>query len=1326
MPAGDKEKTFYNIKRLHWIFAASSLILLATTVAMFVEDHGREWKRYQRRAAEIDVRTATWLQAAEARQDGTESQAERLERRMLQQRSTYFAWDSGFPWLGKRWLELPILDAFNSPRRIETLWAEDLTQDYHSREVLRYDRCTTCHQRIQTGWPGDANRPQFPPARTLTLQLLPPVDDPHPERSTSDPPEPEVRPADDHARIEQAFGLVLAETGLTGDERLTVAYVAAGSPASKAVAPTTKPPLRSRDEIEALLLSPDGAFAAAEQWPGLWMGDEIIEVDGQPVGSRQQWTAALLAAWKRAAAGGDNDATNDEDEADDASAADRGPGVTLTVRRGLVHPFASHPRLDLYVGASSPHPMSEFGCTVCHGGQGSATSFVWASHTPDSEADRGRWRQEHGWTANEFWLDPMRPARFAESACLKCHHHVVDLAASERFLQPPAAKLLRGYELILQNGCFGCHDMTGIADGRPLGPDLRVEPSSSAAEQEHPGTLRRPGPSLRHLAAKLDGAFVRQWLADPEALRPETRMPKSFGVLDHVAPELHAETVRREAVEMHAAAHFLLAESQPLEYLVSSAEATASTAEEQAARGRELFQVSGCLVCHKHRDFADADRFRGDPSVADGPDLSQLADRLRGPDARRWLTTWILDPTRHDPRTVMPAWNPPTAARQDAETQSPPVADPVADLVEYLLPRDAAAPSVPPEPDVDLDALDRLVFEHLKREFPEARAAEYRDRGIPMRLRDVLKTAERDLVVADEQQQQAEFRLDRDVKLRYLGRKTVAWYGCYGCHEIPGFENTKPIGIELNDWGRKDPRMLAFEHVADYVAEGLDDAPRREQSGEAEEALERGEGGSRNGADAQYYLRHLRGENRIGFLHQKLAEPRSFDYGTLRAKPWNDRLRMPQFRFTAEEREAVMTFVLGLVAQPPRPRYVHQPDSQQLAVLEGRKLLDQYNCRGCHALQAPGWQIEFPPETFPPQPRQPTFPFVGHQFSAESLAASLQPDRRGLLSGRLIGQPVIGDDGRPMVFDDYGDELFDDEQYDPSALEYAFQLWQPAVLEGHEYQVGETPLTIPAGLVVAKSPSDGGFLANYLLPRVVRREREANPNAKGSEAWGWLPPPLDGLGQRVQTPWLRNYLLDPLPMRPAAVMPMPRFALSPQEADRLARYFAAVAGVDDQSDDAARRNTVYLDQAEREYQQRSAELAAGDMASQGTRFDRAMQILVDKNYCITCHIVGDFQPQTSDRAKAPDLAAVHHRLRPEWLRRWIGKPVSLVPYTGMPVNIPFHPDNEHLGGVDQALYHGTSIQQVDAVVDLLLNFDRYAASRSGVSTQIQAATEPPP
>ena len=34
-------------------------------------------------------------------------------------------------------------------------------------------------------------------------------------------------------------------------------------------------------------------------------------------------------------------------------------------------------------------------------------------------------------------------------------------------------------------------------------------------------------------------------------------------------------------------------------------------------------------------------------------------------------------------------------------------------------------------------------------------------------------------------------------------------------------------------------------------------------------------------------------------------------------KGYNERLRMPQFKFDGEQREQVITFVLGLVAEPP-------------------------------------------------------------------------------------------------------------------------------------------------------------------------------------------------------------------------------------------------------------------------------------------------------------------------------------------------------------------------------------------------------------------------
>src|SRR5690606_17487927 len=75
-----------------------------------------------------------------------------------------------------------------------------------------------------------------------------------------------------------------------------------------------------------------------------------------------------------------------------------------------------------------------------------------------------------------------------------------------------------------------------------------------------------------------------------------------------------------------------------------------------------------------------------------------------------------------------------------------------------------------------------------------------------------IQGAERDLILSEGQS-----TLTQEQKLTYIGRKSIAKYGCYGCHDIPGFEDAKPIGAGLNDWGRKEPAKLAFEHIVQYL-----------------------------------------------------------------------------------------------------------------------------------------------------------------------------------------------------------------------------------------------------------------------------------------------------------------------------------------------------------------------------------------------------------------------------------------------------------------------------------------------------------------------------
>ncbi len=480
----------------------------------------------------------------------------RLEATVAQRESKYFNLRHGFPLPGKKFLELPILDAFNSPLRIESLWAEGLTQDFNFRQVPRFDRCTTCHTAMQKTSPGSAGVPAYPREQVLefTLQVTdsqsdgPRLTAPQREARDADRNVAESGPSSSSRPLEELLGLHLADAGLLDPNAVTVSYVRPSTPAAKATLVTAPPVAQSVDQILLDLFQAGDVTPASRVEPGLQAGDVIVAIDGQSVASRAQAIAQLSRAGSEPGSEAGEARLSGKSRASDDPVP---PSLVLTIRRGWPHPFSSHPQLDLFVGELSPHKMSDFACTICHEGQGSATDFKWASHSPNDPADRQRWRRQHGWFDNPFWDYPMIPRRFIESTCLKCHHRVADLRPSERFPEPPAPKLLRGDNLIRTYGCYGCHEINGYQSGRSVGPDLRTEPPNAAAGRklahQLPGQLRQPGPSLRYVGRKLQDAFLHDWLSDPQRFRPTTLMPRcsDFGITwQATAASWHSSTSR--------------------------------------------------------------------------------------------------------------------------------------------------------------------------------------------------------------------------------------------------------------------------------------------------------------------------------------------------------------------------------------------------------------------------------------------------------------------------------------------------------------------------------------------------------------------------------------------------------------------------------------------------------------------------------------------------------------------------------------------------------------------------------------------------------------
>ena len=49
-----------------------------------------------------------------------------------------------------------------------------------------------------------------------------------------------------------------------------------------------------------------------------------------------------------------------------------------------------------------------------------------------------------------------------------------------------------------------------------------------------------------------------------------------------------------------------------------------------------------------------------------------------------------------------------------------------------------------------------------------------------------------------------EFRWDREQDMLVaVGEKFVSQQGCFSCHEVTGYEDANPIGVELSNWGSK-------------------------------------------------------------------------------------------------------------------------------------------------------------------------------------------------------------------------------------------------------------------------------------------------------------------------------------------------------------------------------------------------------------------------------------------------------------------------------------------------------------------------------------------
>lgn len=479
-------------------------------------------------------------------------------------------------------------------------------------------------------------------------------------------------------------------------------------------------------------------------------------------------------------------------------------------------PYTTHPKLDLMLGASSPHPIDKVGCTVCHSGRGASVDFVRSAHTPRNEEQRKEWQKKYGWHEMHHVIEKMVPLQYVEGQCRVCHKQTEYV--------PKAEKLNQAVQLVRNSGCYGCHRIEGW---------------------DH---IRKPAPSLKKVKGKLNHDWIVRWVRNPKSFNEYARMPAQFHQGNTESPEY---TAYQEA-ELFAISEYLLTLSQDYkpEYRAPSGG--------NIEKGRNLFYAVGCLGCHGMDEFP-----QGRKRFGAGPDLSTVGSKLD----RNWLGQWLKNPQHYWSETAMPSLR-----LSDGE---------VADLTAYLLSKKNSQFEQLEVGEADFESQKKVLELYLMRDPKMAPATK-------------------------EKVHQFVEGLGREEIIERLAKNSITRYGCYGCHEISGFETMPGSGVELSEHGSKLVNKFDFGYL------------------DIEKSV-------------------------ASWLHQKFQATRSFDKGVV--KEYLDLLRMPNYYFDEGERNKLVTFILGLTSQKIGPPAAKVLDAKEAQIEEGSRVVHQYNCQGCHMVE---------------------------------------------------------------------------------------------------------------------------------------------------------------------------------------------------------------------------------------------------------------------------------------------------------------------------------------------------------------------------------------
>lgn len=559
----------------------------------------------------------------------------------------------------------------------------------------------------------------------------------------------------------------------------------------------------------------------------------------------------------------------------------------------------------------------------------------------------------------------------------------------------------------------------------------------------------------------------------------------------------------------------------------------------------------------------------------------------------------------------------------------------------------------------------------------------------------------------------------REMKLEYAPRLTKAKrmvfdLGCYGCHEIAGYENAERVGPDLTH--------IVFKTTPDFVYRWLrnPDAIRphtrmpnprfTHEEAEASTAYlfavskqagtnsytpvpmtrkgsaKRGEQLIRTvGCLGCHVITPHDREIRKNDMFYDIAPDLSIIGSKVNArwlydwvknpKHYNPKTRMPNLRLSDQEAADIVAYLM--TRRVELPDYPDEPVFNDPAKIElGKSIIRNFGCHGCHVI--PGMEKEGRVSVSLNEFGSKT---AEELFFGDALADGIVPEKtwKAWTIGKMKNSRVYATENVIQRMPDFAMA-----EEDAQTMALLLRSWDGRrFAKQYVNELDAVEEAIERGRELVRKynctachiiEGEGG----QIRPAIV--ETFSKEGYGSEEAVSFAPPNLIGEGKKVQPSWLFTFLKDPeIKIRPWIRVRMPTFGFSDEEAGDLVNYFQA------------------LDGRLRSYMEVKTEASAAEI--------RAAQKLFSPDYlsCFSCHQFGAKKPEGPPSGWAPDFMLAPTRLNPEWIVEWLYDPQKLLPGARMPDFYPESAPEDILGGDPD--------RQVRAIRDFLMTIDRRVGSR---------------